>query len=102
MRVPASQHAVAATADNKFMFIFGGYDGGKVLNDLWLLELASMQVRQLEVWAVEDDPPVDEDEGRDDPLTAAGVLAPKHAETRAFLEMAGKSLPSQQAAKGGE
>ena len=31
-----------------------------------------------------------------DPLVTAGVLAPKHAEARAFLQMAGKSFPSQQ------
>ena len=40
---------------------------------------------------------VDDEGQQDDPLVAAGVLAPKHAETRAFLEMAGKGLPSQQA-----
>ena len=61
---------------------------------------ADFGVREVEVWAVEDDPPVDEDALQDDPLVAAGILAPKHAETRAFLEMAGKSMPSQQAAQG--
>ena len=45
-------------------------------------------------------PPWQVEETEVDPLVASGVLAPKHAETRAFLEMAGKSLPSQQAQGG--
>ena len=35
------------TADKKFCFIFGGYDGTKCLNDLWLLELGTMALRPI-------------------------------------------------------
>jgi len=57
-------------------------------------------VHEVEIWAVEDDPPVDEESKRENPLVASGVLAPQHAETRAFLSMAGKELPSAQARGG--
>ena len=39
------------TADGKYTFIFGGYDGTKCLNDLWLLDNGAMTMRQLEVEA---------------------------------------------------
>lgn len=44
---PRAQHATAVTADGRFVFIFGGYDGNKCMNDLWLLELGSMALRPL-------------------------------------------------------
>ena len=37
-----SQHTASLTSDGRFLFIFGGYDGDKNLNDMWLLD---MQVR---------------------------------------------------------
>ena len=40
-----SQHAAAVTGDGKYAFIFGGYDGTKCLNDLWLLDLGGMALR---------------------------------------------------------
>ena len=46
---PRAQHAAAVTASGKFCFIFGGYDGAKCLNDLWLLDLSDMGLRQIEV-----------------------------------------------------
>ena len=43
--IPArAQHSASVTPDGKFLFIFGGYDGAKSMNDLWLLELASMSL----------------------------------------------------------
>lgn len=48
--IPArAQHSASVTPDGKFLFIFGGYDGAKSMNDLWLLELASMSLRNLGV-----------------------------------------------------
>ena len=37
------------TADNKYCFIFGGYDGTKSLNDMWLCDLGSMSLRKLQI-----------------------------------------------------
>ena len=46
--IPArAQHAACVTADMKHMFVFGGYNGEKVTNDLWHFELGSMAVRQI-------------------------------------------------------
>ena len=56
------------------------------------------RISDVEVWAVGDDPPVEDEDQEENPLEAAGVLAPKHAETRAFLEMAGKKMHSDQTA----
>lgn len=42
---------------------------------------------------------VDEELDFEDPLVAAGVLSSKHAETRAFMTMAGKQLPSENRAR---
>ena len=37
------------TNDGKYAFIFGGYDGTKCLNDLWLCDLSAMTLRQIEI-----------------------------------------------------
>ena len=48
--IPArAQHAASVTVDGKFLFIFGGYNGEKSLNDLWLLDLGSFHLRNLGV-----------------------------------------------------
>lgn len=46
---PRAQHATAAAKGGKFVFIFGGYDGTKVLNDLWVLDTSDMVVRNIAV-----------------------------------------------------
>jgi hypothetical protein len=44
------------------------------------------RVDAVELWAVDDDVPVEEPEG----TALDGVMGEQHAQTRAFLEMAGK------------
>ncbi len=44
-----SQHAAVVTADKRFLFIYGGYDGTKCLKDVWLVDLQTKQLRQLEI-----------------------------------------------------
>ena len=50
-RSARAQHAACVTDDNKNLFIFGGYDGTKCLNDVWHLDLGSMALRQIEIEA---------------------------------------------------
>ena len=45
------------------------------------------RVDAVELWAVDDDVPVEEPEG----TALDGVMGEQHAETRNFLEMAGKA-----------
>ncbi len=48
--IPArAQHAAACTQDGRYVFIFGGYDGFKSLNDLWLLDCTTQSLRDLAV-----------------------------------------------------
>lgn len=46
---PRSQHTACATSDGKFVYLYGGYDGDKNLNDLWLLDMKSMTLRSIGV-----------------------------------------------------
>jgi len=56
---PRAQHAASCTNDNKFLFIFGGYDGAKPLNDLWLLDINAMALKNVGV-----EPPAPEPRSR--------------------------------------
>jgi len=46
---PRAQHAAACTPDGRYVFIFGGYDGFKVMNDLWLLDLTTQSLKSVGV-----------------------------------------------------
>ena len=46
---PRAMHAAAPTSDGAFLFIHGGYDGTKPLNDLWLLDVHGMNIKPLSV-----------------------------------------------------
>jgi len=46
-----AQHAAACTKDGRYVFIFGGYDGFKSLNDFWLLDATTYALRDLAVEA---------------------------------------------------
>ena len=48
--IPArAQHAAAVTSNGKYVFFFGGYDGTKCLNDVWLLDMSTMALRQIDM-----------------------------------------------------
>jgi len=50
--IPArAQHAAAVSSSGKFVFIFGGYDGAKCLNDFWLVELGTKATRKIDLEA---------------------------------------------------
>ena len=51
-----------------------------------LASAAQFELDEVELWAVDDDVPVEEPEG----TALDGVMGEQHAQTRAFLEMAGK------------
>ena len=42
-----AQHAAVVTANNRYLFLFGGYDGAKCLNDLWQFDLSAMSMRPI-------------------------------------------------------
>jgi len=44
-----SQHAAACSQDGRYVFVYGGYDGFKSLNDLWLLDLTTSSLRHVSV-----------------------------------------------------
>lgn len=46
---PRSQHVACATGDGRYVYIYGGYDGDKNLNDLWLLDVRANALRPLGV-----------------------------------------------------
>jgi len=46
---PRAQHATAVTADGRFAIIFGGYDGTKCLNDVWVFDLGASTLRQIAI-----------------------------------------------------
>ena len=49
--IPArAQHAACVTADMKHMFVFGGYNGEKVTNDLWHFEQVTSQYQPQAVY----------------------------------------------------
>jgi len=54
-----SQHSAAATSDGRYVVIFGGYEGFKSLNDLWIYEVPTSSIKQISV-----EPPMPEARAR--------------------------------------
>jgi len=46
-----AQHSACATQDGRYVFVFGGYDGTKSMNDLWVLDMQSSSIRSISVEA---------------------------------------------------
>ena len=46
---PRAQHAAACSADGRYVFLHGGYDGAKPLTDVWQLDYAAQTLRKLEL-----------------------------------------------------
>jgi len=52
---PRSQHSSVAIGDN-FLLILGGYSGGSLLNDIWLLDIKEAKWKRLLVTSEEKEP----------------------------------------------
>uniref|UniRef100_A0A7S2IDL6 Uncharacterized protein n=1 Tax=Haptolina brevifila TaxID=156173 RepID=A0A7S2IDL6_9EUKA len=46
-----AQHSACTSQDSRYVFIFGGYDGFKSMNDLWVVDLQASTTRNIAVEA---------------------------------------------------